>query len=217
MHVIEIEPSLLTDWRGPLADGIDPKRTALVVIDIQRSFVEADFPGYGPHVADIVPNINRLIRSFREAGAKIVFTRHSIVDEAPHAPPTWQMETEPFRTVWNSLRPEHPGHALYDGLDISVEDLVIDKYRYSAFHPRSSNLDAELRAAGIDTVVIVGTVSSICCESSARDADMHHYKVIFVADATAGFDDASHNAALTTLAICFANVKTTEQLLQKLG
>lgn len=217
MHAIAIDPALLTEWRGPLAKGIDPRRTALIVIDIQRSFVDADFPAYGPHVIDIVPNVNRLIRSFREAGARIIFTRHTIVDDAPHAPPSWQMEMEPFRTVWNSLRPGLPGHALHDGLDVAADDLVIDKYRYSAFHPLSSCLDGELRGAGIDTVVIVGTVSSICCESSARDADMHHYQVIFAADATAGFDDASHNATLATLATCFANVKTTDQILEKLG
>jgi ureidoacrylate peracid hydrolase len=94
---------------------------------------------------------------------------------------------------------------------------VIDKYRYSAFLPVSCQLDRELRAAGIDTVIISGTVTDVCCESSARDAHMLGYEVIFVADATATADDAAHNGALLPLAKYFANVKTTDQVIRKLA
>ena len=99
------------------------------------------------------------------------------------------------------------------GVEVQPGDLVIDKVRYSAFLPISSTLDADLKARGIDTVIITGTVTNVCCESSARDAHMLNYKVFFVSDANAAGTDAEHNATLAVMGLLFADVRRTEELL----
>jgi ureidoacrylate peracid hydrolase len=112
-----------------------------------------------------------------------------------------------------SLAPGSFGHALHADLDVASDDLVIDKYRYSAFIHHSSDLDAKLRGAGVDTIVVVGTVTNCCCESTARDGNMLNYKTFFISDATAALTDEEHNAALLSMAAIFADVRSTTDLL----
>jgi ureidoacrylate peracid hydrolase len=213
---VELDPALLQSWRAPLTDGIDPARTALVVIDMQIGFLDEGYPAACSHANDIVPNINRLTATFRAAGAHIVFTRHTVTDEAPQAPPKWQMEDAFFGAALATFRPNAAGHPLHPSLDVAPTDQIINKHRYSAFLPISSTLDADLRVLGVDTVVITGTVTNVCCESSARDAHMLNYEVVFVSDATAALDDRAHNAALESMARFFAQVKATDTVIDQL-
>ena len=76
------------------------------------------------------------------------------------------------------------GHAIWPGLEVLAHDLEVRKHRFSPFLPNSSDLDAMLRERGIDTLIITGTITNVCCECTARDANMLRYKVVFVADAT---------------------------------
>jgi nicotinamidase-related amidase len=195
-------------------DAIDPEHTALIVIDMQVAFLEQGYLSYGPHALDIVPNINRLASAMRQARGIVVFTRHTTVDDDPaKAPPSWQLARPELAPYFDSLRASDPGHVLHTALDVRPEDLVIDKVRYSAFLPLSSTIDADLRARGIDTVIITGTVTNICCESSARDAHMLGYRVFFISDATAAPTDAAHNASLAIVGTVFADVRTTNETL----
>jgi ureidoacrylate peracid hydrolase len=91
------------------------------------------------------------------------------------------------------------------------------KKRYSAFIQGSSDIDRQLREAGVDTVVIVGTLTNVCCESSARDAMMLNYRVLFVSDANAALSDAEHNATLATILRVFGDVATTEEVVTLLA
>lgn len=109
------------------------------------------------------------------------------------------------------MRAGTPGHGIVPDMPIADEDWVIDKFRYSAFLPVSSPLDARLRARGVDTVIITGTMTNVCCESSARDAHMLGYRVLFVADATATHSDRDHNATLRTMAAIFADVRSAAE------
>ena len=95
----------------------------------------------------------------------------------------------------------------------SAHDLIVDKTRFGAFVPGASDLDNILQARGIDTLIITGTATNVCCESTARDAMQMNYKVIFVADANATNTDAEHNATLHNMVRLFADVMTTEELL----
>lgn len=217
MNRIDLPAELLQQWRGPAVEGVRPDRTALLVIDMQIGFIEEGYPSFCVHTRDIIPNVNRLITACRAAAMRVIFTRHTVVDEVPYAPPAWQLSDPYFRPVLEGLRPTAPGHPLHPRIDVQPSDRLINKHRYSAFLPVSCSLDSELRTAGIDTVIICGTVTDVCCESSARDAHMLGYEVVFVADATATADDAAHNGALLPLAKYFANVKTTEQVIQKLA
>ena len=86
-----------------------------------------------------------------------------------------------------------PGHALHPDIEIKPDDMRINKFRFGTFVDGSSDLHQRLRARGIDTVIITGCATNICCKSTARDAMMLNYKVLFVSDATATHTDFEHN------------------------
>src|SRR5258708_37145578 len=90
------------------------------------------------------------------------------------------------------------GYELWAELDVEKDDLVVEKTRYSAFVEGSSQLEQVLRAQGIDTILVTGTVTNVCCESTARDAMMRNFKTIMITDGNAAFSDEEHNAALTS-------------------
>jgi ureidoacrylate peracid hydrolase len=198
-------------------DEVDAARTALIVVDMQRAFLEPGHVAYCPYAPGILPNVNRLARALRAAGGIVAHTRHTVLDDPERGQPRWHIERASrdaaFAAYLDSLRPASPGHALHPGLEVEPDDLVIDKVRYSAFLAGSSPLDAELRARGVDTVIVTGTVTNVCCESSARDAHMLGYKLFFIADANAANSDAEHNAALDILGLIFADVRTTDEML----
>jgi ureidoacrylate peracid hydrolase len=194
-------------------ETIDDARTALIVVDLQAAFLEPGYVSFCREAVDILPNVNKLVRTARARGWQVVYTRHTTLDDPERGPPSWQREMERLRAYFAGMEPGSAGHGLHADLDVQPQDLVIDKVRFSAFLPISSTLDADLRTRGIDTVIITGTVTNVCCESSARDAHMMNYKVFFVSDATAANSDADHNTSLANLGLLFADVRRTDELL----
>jgi ureidoacrylate peracid hydrolase len=96
------------------------------------------------------------------------------------------------------------------------EDKIALKYRYSAFIPYPSDLENALRARGIDTLLITGTTTSTCCESTARDASMWGYRTLMVSDGTADSTDSLHNHTLGKFLVSFGDVQSTGELVAKL-
>lgn len=212
MHEVSIP-----DWVEGRAlvrfDEIDLATTALLVIDMQVIFV-AEGQRFGTqHSRDIIPNINRLVEAVRAGGGLVAYTRHTMTDEGPRAMPDWQMAIPRLNELWNSFRPGTPEHDLDYRMDRQAGDLVLDKYRFSAFTHNSSDLQDELASRGIDTVVVVGVASNCCCETTARDANQLGYKTFFISDATAALTDEEHNASLTNLSAVFADVRSTNSML----
>ena len=109
------------------------------------------------------------------------------------------------------LTPGARGFELHADLDVRPEDEILTKKRFSAFIQGSSDIDRYLRGAGIDTVIIAGTLTNICCKSSARDAMMLNYRLVFVSDANAALSDAEHNATLTSMLRVFGDIPTTDE------
>jgi ureidoacrylate peracid hydrolase len=101
---------------------------------------------------------------------------------------------------------------LWPQLDVGDTDHIVDKARFSAFTPGTSDLHGMLRADGIDTVIITGTLTNICCESTARDAMQHNYRVIMAVDANAALDDDAHAGALASLNLAFADLRSTGEI-----
>lgn len=218
MHKIDVPAWAIERGRAMnFFPAINPAKTALVVVDMQNGFMVDGQLLANQHALDIVPNINRLANGLRAAGGMVAWTRHTFVETAPFAPPAWQM-TGGFRypEALSILAPGTFGHALHDDLDVAPQDLVIDKYRYSAFIHHSSDLDAKLRGVGIDTIIVTGTVTNCCCESTARDGNMLGYKTFFVSDATAALTDEEHNAALLSMATIFGDVRSAGEILDLL-
>ena len=115
------------------------------------------------------------------------------------------------REIRQRLSPGHPDHELNSELDVQVGDPIVDKDRFSAFIQGASNLEALLRDRGIDTVLVVGTNTNVCCESTARDAMMRDFKTFMVEDANAAIDDQEHIDGLRTFVQVFGDVITTDE------
>jgi ureidoacrylate peracid hydrolase len=199
-----------------LTRALDPRRTALVVIDMQRAFTEADAPSGTPSAKAIVPNINRLAAALRAGGGHVAFSQGTFSDAPDGGWPafyTRMVGPEAAHRILAALRPGHALHALDPGLTVAATDLVFAKNRYSAFAPNASVLPAWLAARDVRTVVVVGTLTNICCESTARDAMQWGFDAIMVADANAARSAAAHQATLDTFVEFFGDVLTTHELL----
>jgi ureidoacrylate peracid hydrolase len=219
MHKIAIADSVISGalaQRGKLNryDHIVGRTTALIVVDLQNVFMEPGMPVEVPTAREIVPNVNRLAAAMRHVGGKVVWVQMTLNDQEE----SWSVffEGERRRDAFRQLQRGSHGHALYPTLDIKPDDLIVEKRRYSAFIQGSSNIDAILRGFGVDTVVIVGTLTNVCCESSARDAMMLNYKVVFVSDGNAALSDEEHNATLGTILRVFGDVATTDEVISRL-
>ena len=106
---------------------------------------------------------------------------------------------------------------VWTGLTTASTDLTIIKNRYSATSiAGSSNLERGLRGRGIDTVLVAGTKTNVCCEATARDAMMLDFKVVMVADCCAALSDQEHQASLETIIQQFGDVLTTEEIFARL-
>ena len=194
----------------------DPCRTALIVIDMQRYFMAEGQPLANPYARGIVPNINRIVAAMRKAGVPVYWIRHTNARSGPQALPAWKREMPLVAMGYDRLLPGAPGHDVDPSLDRLPGDPVIDKFRYSCFIQHSSDLHDRLQAVGIDTIIIVGTLTNGCCECTVRDASMIGYKVLGVADAMAAVTDEEQAAALLGMRIGFADIVTTEEIIDRM-
>jgi ureidoacrylate peracid hydrolase len=94
-------------------------------------------------------------------------------------------------------------------------DMRVKKIKYSAFMPGSSDIDVQLKARGIDTVLITGTATNVCCESTARNAMMLDYKVIMLSDGNATLTEEEHVGALNTFMMFFGDVMSTDEAITR--
>jgi ureidoacrylate peracid hydrolase len=197
---------------------LDPERTALVVIDLQHAFMN-DGVGFAPVPAarDIVPAVNRLAAAVRETGG--VFWIKMTHDEGCFTDwsVAYDLPTPEYRAKRIAALSEGTlGHELWPDLDVRPEDEIIKKYRYSAFMPGTCELPDRLRARGFDTVLIAGTVTNVCCESSARDANMTNFRTVMVSDGNAALSQEEHDASLTAFYNTFGDVMDTDMIISRL-
>ncbi len=184
--------------------ALSREQSALLVIDMQRYFLEESSHALLPRARGIIDNVHELLASYRRLSLPIIHTRHALLrNESPGAMGRW----------WRDV--------LYDGDRLSeiVPELqplrgesVIRKTRYSAF--ARTDLEEVLRRKGATDVLITGVMTHLCCETTARDAFMRDFNVFFVVDATASRTDDLHVSSLKTLADGFAIPVTTAEVLK---
>ena len=222
MHKIAIPQSVVERviarrGREHVYDNLDPGKTALLVVDMQNAFM---LPSVAhtlcPMACTIVPNINRLAQAMRDTGATVVWIKTTYTPETLQEWSTFYQLSRPEQAAKRAqaLAAGSKGHELWAELDAQPGDLTVEKKRFSAFIQGSSNLAEVLRERGIDTVVVTGTVTGVCCESTARDAMMLNFKTIMVTDGNAAMTDADHNASLANFYLSFGDVMSTDKVIE---
>ncbi|MDQ3897763.1 MAG: cysteine hydrolase [Actinomycetota bacterium] len=190
-------------------------RTALINVDMQRCFVEGS-PLAPPDGLALVERINRLARAGRQAGALVVHTRVWMTPDRSDVGVMGEI-VPPFLV---DLYTEGNDMAeLHDALDVEPDDIILNKTRYGAFH--GTDLEGILRSRGIDTVIITGIATNICCETTAREAAQHDFRVFFLSDGTATKEmngvaaEELQRATLASLGMVFAQIATIDEVTEK--
>lgn len=189
---------------------IDPAKTALLVIDMQNDFVLEGHPMEVPEARTAIPYIQRLIATSRELGIPVIYSQHTLRDDFAVSP---LESTYNERLLTVGMRKGTFGVQVIDALKPAENEIVIEKYRYDAFY--ATNLEPVLRSIRglnqIDTVIITGTLTEVCCESTARGAYMRDYKVAFVSDATGALTTPAQVATENVIRTFFGRVLTTAE------
>ncbi|MBI4590828.1 MAG: cysteine hydrolase [Candidatus Rokubacteria bacterium] len=205
-------------------ERIDPKKTAMIVVDMENDFIAPGAPMETPAGRKMLPNLKRAIAFCRERGIRVIYTAHV------HRRDGCDMGL--FDDLWPPIASRaglvdgEPGIEIYPEIAPRPEEIVVKKHRYSAFF--GTDLEIVLRGLGVDTVVITGVTTENCCHATARDAMFRDFRVVFLSDATATFDypdvgqggmsaDEVHRATLVILSVSTADVMTTDELMARVG
>ena len=183
---------------------LNPDKCALLVIDMQKFFLEPQSPAFTCGGVAILPTIKRLIAAFRERGRPVIYTKHV------HHPDN--LDSGIMGWWWKGMciegSPESEVH--HDIAPLRGEKVVL-KHRYSAFY--NTDLETVLRCLKIEDLVISGIMTNMCCESTARDAYYRDYRVFFLADGTGSINEEMHLASLLNLAFGFAFITNAERVI----
>lgn len=199
-------------------DELYGPRTAFVVVDMQNYFVGKGFPAEVPMAREIVPAINRMAEAVRAADGTVIW----IQTTSAGALETWANHHRVFLSPAAAARriaqlaEDTEDFRLYPELDARPGDLRVRKIKFSAMIQGSSDLPAVLAGRGIDTLLIGGTTTNTCCESTARDAAMLDYRVAMLSDCNATASDEQHAATLDHFQIIFGDVMTNEEAIARL-
>ncbi|WP_366657461.1 isochorismatase family cysteine hydrolase [Fodinicurvata sp. EGI_FJ10296] len=216
-------PSNSDAWPGPrilpdLAARIEPAHTAVLVIDMQNDFLA---PGFGAEKAGrdlapgraIVPGLQRLIAGARRAGATVAHVGFlTLPDNASDSGP-WLAQRR--RSTWSSdtlCLQGSPGADFLAELTPAPGDLVISKFRYSAF--AATPMDVLLRARGIRTVIITGVSTNACVESTLRYAMELSYYIVVPTDGVASWSQPLHDATLENVNHRFGLTPVINEILE---
>ena len=198
---------------------LDASKTALLVIDMQKTFCMPGAPGEVPAARGIVPNINRLATALRKAGVPVFWIMHSNTLQNGHS--DWEVffnhvvrNADVRKRMAESLAPAR--QEVWEGLEVHPGDITLLKNRYSALAHGASTLERVLRNLGVDTVLVAGTKTDVCCDSTARDAMMLDFKSVLVSDCCAALSDEEHRAALEIFIQQFGDVMTADEVLERL-
>lgn len=195
-------------------ESIDPAKTAHLVVDMQNGFVADGAPVEVPQARDVVDQINAISRAVRNAGGTNIFLRFTTPD--PDGPAAWPVFAERMLDGIGAHREAFTPGAdywqMWPQIEVEDGDLLVDKHRFSAFTPGTCSLHDELRQRGLENLIISGTLTNCCCESTARDAMQLNYRVILAVDACAALSDEAHAGTLDSMALIYADLRTVEEL-----
>lgn len=193
-------PIQLVRCRWERTYGFDPASTALLVIDMQKDFFTEDAGESVAAMRAIVPRVAALVDVARRLRCRVIHTREGYDPDLS--------DVTPYRRFLNYVgRPGplgrrlirgDPGHDFLDELRPHANETVIDKPSFSPFH--TTELDGQLRAAGVDHIILCGVTTECCVHSTLREAVDRGYWCLTVADCCATYEPGLHEAALSLIA-----------------
>lgn len=182
----------------------DPKRAAVVVIDVQNDFCSPEFPAYRA----MLPKLERLIAEARRARVRLVYTQAVHSDKTDSAVWVSRYRTRPHRSA--TCRVGTPGAEIYPSVAPRPEDVVVPKHRYNAFI--ATDLELILRAQHIESLIFTGIATNVCVENTAREAFQRDFWTTLVSDCMAAHSEEAHKATLSNAERGFGRVVTSEQV-----
>ena len=186
-------------------EQLTARTTALVVVDMVPFFVDAN-----PQCLSAAAGIDHLAVQLRDLGGTVAWVVPSRGAATPHA-------VEFFGPEVAAMYAASGGHdalrdRIWQGFHVHSGDLIVEKTAVSAFFPGRCDLPGLLSARGIDTVLITGTVTNVCCESSVRDASTLGYRVVMIADLNVGGDFATRSSTFTVVHRTFGDVRMSTEI-----
>ena len=195
-------------------ERVDPATSRFLVIDVQNDFCAKGgwFDEYANDLTLIHRAVDRMVDFIdvaRRAGVPPIFVR-AIYDRIYLSPPMLE------RHARTGLGIEHCREGIWGAEFFRVEpaegELVFTKHRYSAF--KDTELNAYLRAQRVENLILAGITSNVCVESTARDAYMMDYHVVFLSDASATYQAEAHEATLANIRRAFGIVAGTDEVIE---
>ncbi len=178
------------------------EHSALLVLDMQDYFLDADSHAYIPSAQVILPRLDALRETYLTLGLPLVWTRHLNTEQDAASMSRW----------WRDLiLRENPLSEIHSALDTSY-GRVIEKAQYDAFY--NTDLKAHLHEKDVKQVVISGVMTHLCCETTARSAFMRGFDVFFLVDGTATYNEDFHRATLRNLSHGFADLVLYDEIVE---
>jgi len=191
------------------------KKAALLVIDLQNDFVEEGAIIEVPEARKQIPKIKKLIETCRKHEIPVIYT--VMVHHSPDVAPR-HYDLFPFLRG-KAYKPGSKGVQIYDEIAPETSDIIVEKSQYSAFfNTKLGKVLHNFKKQGrsIDTLMIVGTVTNICVDSTIRDAFYRNYKVVVISDCCSAVDPELHNATLKNIVYGFGRVMTCDEVIRSL-
>ncbi|GFN22548.1 cysteine hydrolase family protein [Thermanaeromonas sp. C210] len=189
---------------------IKKEECALLVVDLQEDFVNPNSPLCIPEAYRQIPRVKKVIETCRTLGVPVIYMAINVAPDCVH---DMYEYWPPIKA--GAVKEGTPGADIYHEIYPKEGERVIrSKHSYSSF--AGTELDMVLRHLGVKTVIVCGTLTNVCCETTARDAYSRGYHVVFGSDINATDNALAHEATLRTLRRAFARVMTAEQIIQAL-
>ena len=186
-RMLENLPQYERSARSLVAD-----QSALLVLDMQRFFLESASHAYIPSAGAIIAGIQALVAAYSRLSRPVLFTRHLNTEQNAAMMSRW----------WRDIITESSDLSeIIDALDTS-RGAVLDKSQYDAFY--GTSLDDVLKEEGVRQLLICGVMTHLCCETTARSAFVRGYEVFFTVDGTATYNQDFHISSLLNLSHGFA-------------